>query len=111
MAWFRREPAPDRAPALIDICVDIADRLREVDPALWQRMHRLLADAGVHAVLPDGEPFDPERFDAIGRADTSDERLQLTVASTEFAGYVDGDRVVRRPQVVVYRTEAVHADD
>jgi molecular chaperone GrpE (heat shock protein) len=92
---------------LLAICIDIADRIQDVDSALWQRMHRLLNEVGVRAVVPDGEPFDEKRFDAVGRADTADETLQLTVQSTQFCGYLDGERVLRKPRVIVYRTEEV----
>jgi len=106
----RRQKQDGDRDALLDICIDIADRVRDVDTALWQRIHRRLGEVGVHAVVPDGEPFDGDRFDPVGRADTADRHRQLTVAHTEFCGYVDGERVLRRPRVIVYRTEEVLGD-
>lgn len=110
---MRRSRRPQQVgdrDALVSICMDIADRRQDVDSGLWQRMHRLLGEVGVRAVVPDGEPFDEKLFEAVGRADTTDETLQLTVQSTRFCGYVDGHRLLRKPQVIVYRTEEVLRD-
>ncbi|MFC0863377.1 nucleotide exchange factor GrpE [Sphaerimonospora cavernae] len=101
------EPAaqPARDGELIGICIDIANRLRDDNPALWERLNERLAKVGVDAVVPDGEPFDPEVYDAVDRQPTDDPARHLTVASTLFAGYSDRGTWVRRPEVIVYVNE------
>ncbi|WFE29282.1 nucleotide exchange factor GrpE [Solwaraspora sp. WMMD791] len=89
---------------LVRICIDLADRLRDQEPALWQRLTDRLSDAGVQTVLADGERFDPQVHEAVGQVPTDDPAAHLLVASTEFAGYRDGGAWLRRPEVVVYRT-------
>lgn len=96
---------PARDEELIGISIDIAHRLRDANPALWERLNERLAKVGVEVVVPDGEPFDPEAYDAVDRQPTDDPARHLTVASTLFAGYRDHGRWVCRPEVVVYVTE------
>lgn len=100
-----REPEADTERVrLVEVCIDLGDRLRDANPALWNRLQRGLAEVGVESILPDGERFDPERHEAVG-AESTDDPSRNQVVSTEFAGYADHGRVVRRPKVVVYRVE------
>jgi len=99
------EPPPARDVTFIQICVDIADRLRDAKPALWERLNEQLTKAGVDVVIPDGGPFDPEEHDSVGRQPTDDPALHLTVAETMFAGYRDRGTWLRRPEVIVYVKE------
>ncbi len=105
-----REPAAERA-ALIELCIDLADRLRETSPALRARLHRGLAEVGVHPLEPDGAPFDRTRHDAVDREPTTDPARNRTVASTELTGYLDRGRVLRRPGVVVHALEVQEVTD
>ncbi|MCK9931770.1 nucleotide exchange factor GrpE [Frankia sp. Mgl5] len=91
--------------ALVGACIELSDRLRDANPALWRRLCRGLAVVGVDAVVVDGQRFDPEVHDAVGREITTDAARHLTVASTEFCGFTDRGRLLRRPEVVVYRME------
>ncbi|OHV21303.1 nucleotide exchange factor GrpE [Parafrankia soli] len=91
--------------ALVGACIELSDRLRDANPALWRRLCRGLAVVGVEAVVVDGQRFDPEAHDAVGREITTDTARHLTVASTEFCGFTDRGRLLRRPEVVVYRME------
>jgi len=108
-SWHGAEP--DRSTAerqvLVQWCIDIADRLQEREPALAARLQRGLAAVGVNARRPDGEPFDGTLFDAVGCESTCRAEKDRTVARTHLVGYTDGDTVLRRPEVVVYRLEAV----
>lgn len=97
------DPAALDRDRLVAICLDLADRLRDVDPALWSRLHRQLEDVGVVAVVPDGMPVDDAEVDVVGREDTDAADRDGLVARTEFCGYRDRGRLVRRPQVVVAR--------
>jgi GrpE len=87
---------------LIGACIDVGDRLRTVSPALWQKLERALADAGIEPVEADGEPFDPDRHDAVGSEPTTDPAQDLRVV-TDLPGYTDHGAPLRRPQVVVHR--------
>ena len=102
--------ATERA-ALVELCVDLADRLRTTGPGLRARLHRGLADVGVVAVEPDGLPFDGAHHDAVDREATTDPARDRTVASTERTGYLDHGRVLRRPEVVVYALRAETGED
>ena len=97
-------PSTERA-ALVELCIDLADRLRTDGPGLRARLHRGLADVGVVPVEPDGLPFDGAHHDAVDREPTPDPARDRTVASTERTGYLDHGRVLRRPEVVVYALE------
>ncbi|GLZ44911.1 hypothetical protein Acsp06_10960 [Actinomycetospora sp. NBRC 106375] len=98
-------PATDRT-VLVDLCIDLADRLRDTGPGLRARLHRGLAEVGVLPIEPDGRPFDRAEHDAVDREPTADPARDRTVASTERTGYLDHGRVLRRPEVVVYALES-----
>ncbi|GAA4255938.1 nucleotide exchange factor GrpE [Dactylosporangium darangshiense] len=116
-AWWRQmrrgrgetPPDPER-DLLVAAMIDIGDRLRDRDPALWKRLNRHLGEVGVECVIVDGQPYDERLHDAVGREPTADPDLQKTVASTERAGYVDRGRVLRLPEVMVFRTEGIGDD-
>lgn len=97
-------PAAERA-ALVELCIDLADRLRTENPALHGRLRRGLAAAGVTAVEPDGEAFDRHHHDAVDVEPAPSADRDRIVASTERLGFVDRGAVVRRPEVVVYAWE------
>jgi hypothetical protein len=100
------EPADDAdRDVLVQACIELSDRLRDANPALWRRLCRGLAAIGVETVVVDGQRFDPETHDAVGREPTAEPDQHLTVASTEFCGFTDRGRLLRRPEVVVYRME------
>lgn len=100
------EPADDAdRDVLVQACIELSDRLRDANPALWRRLCRGLAAIGVETVVVDGQRFDPEAHDAVGREPTAEPDRHLTVASTEFCGFTDRGRLLRRPEVVVYRME------
>ncbi|MEJ2888563.1 nucleotide exchange factor GrpE [Actinomycetospora aeridis] len=98
-------PATDRA-VLVELCIDLADRLRTTAPGLRARVHRGLADVGVVAIEPDGQPFDGTHHDAVDREPTTEPARDRTVASTERAGYLDHGLLLRRPEVVVYALQS-----
>jgi hypothetical protein len=111
-------PAPDLAPAtatdwaraerarLVASCADLADRLREHQPALYTMLTRDLAAVGITVELADGELFDAGRYNPVGTEPTSDPAADLRVAATVRLGYADHGSIVRTPDVIVYRTTA-----
>jgi molecular chaperone GrpE len=70
--------------------------------AVLQQMEATLERLGVTKVGAVGEPFDPERHEAVGVV-TSDEVPDRTIVEVARSGYAIGDRVLRPAQVVVAR--------
>jgi molecular chaperone GrpE len=90
--------------ALVDACIIVADQ--SGSEMLREHVTEALEVAGVQAIRADGERFDQERHRAVGRVPTEDASRHGVVASTQLEGYADGDDVIRKPEVLVYR----HAD-
>jgi hypothetical protein len=108
----RVDPAVTRAAQerdrLVRACIDVSDRLQDTDRGLWRRLNAELADVGVEVVAPsEGDPFDPNLQEATGSEPTTDPGRHMTVASTEFTGFTDHGKVLRRPAVVVFRADQV----
>ncbi len=72
---------------------------------LLQQMETLLQRYGLSRVGTVGEPFDPERHDAIGVRET-DELPDRAIADVARSGWALGDRVLRPAQVLVARHPA-----
>ena len=94
--------ATERA-RLVASCADLADRLRERQPALYTVLTRDLEQVGVTVQLAEGEPFDAQRHNPVGTEPTADPAANLRVAATVRLGYRDHGAVVRVPDVIVYR--------
>jgi molecular chaperone GrpE len=94
--------------------VDTVERAVRMDPdrsmaeglhAVLDQINGVLARQGVERIGRPGEPFDPERHDAIGVRET-DEADDRTVLDVARAGYARGGRVLRPAQVTVSRRPA-----
>jgi molecular chaperone GrpE len=72
--------------------------------AVLEQMEAILARNGVTRFGAPGEPFDPQRHDAIAVRE-SDEVPDRTVLGIERSGFALGDRVLRPAQVVVSRRD------
>lgn len=90
---------------LVGACVDLADRLRDRQPALLAALTRDLAAIGVTLRIADSEPFDAAVHNAVGTEPASDPGQHLLVAQTTRLGYLDHGVQVRVPDVIVYRWE------
>jgi hypothetical protein len=88
---------------LVASCADLADRLRDRQPALYAKLTRDLAAVGVTVETADGERFDAERHNPVGTEPTAEPTDDLRVATTVRVGYSDHGVVVRSPDVIVYR--------
>jgi molecular chaperone GrpE len=99
------ESTAERA-RLVASCADLADRLRDHQPALYMVLTRDLAAVGVTMEAADGEPFDERRHNPVGTEPTSDPAADLRVAATVRLGYLDHGSVVRTPDVIVYKAAA-----
>jgi molecular chaperone GrpE len=67
-----------------------------------EQVEVVLAREGVDRVGAPGDPFDPERHEAIA-VQPSDELPDGTVLAVERSGFALGDRLIRPAQVVVAR--------
>jgi hypothetical protein len=92
-----------RREDLVDSCVRYRDQLAERDPALAAHLLGALAQAGVTEMVADGEAFDPHRHQSMDVQDTPYAYLRDVVAATTRPGYLDNGRVLRLPEVIVYR--------
>jgi molecular chaperone GrpE len=93
--------------------VDSVERALRMEPtnplfeglrAVLEQMEAILARHGVERVGEVGEPFDPERHEAIG-VQPSHEVPDGTVLEIARSGFRAGDRVLRPAEVVVSRRE------
>jgi molecular chaperone GrpE len=70
--------------------------------AVLEQMEAILARRGVQRIGAPGEPFDPERHEAVGVSENADVPDQ-TVLDVARSGFTLGDRVLRPAQVIVSR--------
>jgi molecular chaperone GrpE len=96
--WLEAVDAVDRA-LVMEPENPMAEGLRQV----LEQMESILARQGVQRVGRSGEPFDPERHEAVGIRET-DEVPDRTVLDVARSGYAIGDRVVRPAEVIVSRS-------
>jgi molecular chaperone GrpE len=97
-AWLEVVDSVERALALEPVH---ADDLR----AFLEQMQAILARQGATRIGQAGEPFDPERHEAVAVVPDPD-RPAGTVAEVARSGYAIGDRVVRPAQVAVAQPPA-----
>jgi molecular chaperone GrpE len=89
--------------------LDSVERAIAMDPALAEglqvvlsQMEAILARHGVHRFGEPGEPFDPERHEAVA-VRTSDEVPDRTVLQVMRSGYSLDGRILRPAEVAVAR--------
>ena len=82
------------------------ESLREGIGLVARKFSKAFADAGVEAVNPTGERFDPTLHDALMMTPTEDPELDELVSQVVLAGYRLGERLLRPARVTVYRYEA-----
>jgi molecular chaperone GrpE len=101
--WLEAVDSVERAVRL-DSEGPCAEGLR----AVLEQMDAVLARQGAQRIGSAGDPFDPERHEAVA-VQPSAELPDRTILSVERSGFALGDRVIRPAQVVVARTpEHVH---
>jgi molecular chaperone GrpE len=61
---------------------------------ILRKLNKILEDYNVTVIDPTGEPFDPNRHEAIGMEDSSDMAAGHVTATVQ-KGYVLGDRILR----------------
>jgi molecular chaperone GrpE len=105
----------DRSEALLRDWLEVVDsveravRMEQTESTLFQglravleQMESILQRHGVTRLGAVGEPFDPERHEAIGVRE-SDEVPDRTIVEIARSGFALGDRVLRPAQVTVSR--------
>jgi molecular chaperone GrpE len=108
-----RRVAEEREATLRDWleAVDSVERAMRMHPSeavvegmrvVLDQMEAILARQGVQRLGEVGEPFDPQRHEAVAVAET-DAVPDRSVAEVVRSGFMQGDRVVRPAQVVVAR--------
>jgi hypothetical protein len=88
--------------ALATMCIQLADVVRD-NPAQFAQIQQGLARAGYQLVDPTGLRFDSQRHEGLQTRPTTDPALDMIIAATARFGYHRNDRIVRLPEVVVYR--------
>lgn len=102
---------------LIDVLDDL-DRVTSLDPEaatveavlegvtmVERKMHRLLRDAGLEELDPEGEDFDPNLMEAMARAPAEAQEDDETVAQVLQKGFRFGGHLVRPARVSVRKFE------
>jgi molecular chaperone GrpE len=104
-----RRVREEREAVLLDWlqAVDSVERALRMAPdaeglrAVLEQMESILARQGVARAGAPGEPFDPERHEAIDVREGGGQRP--TIADVARSGYTISDRVLRPAQVIVTR--------
>jgi molecular chaperone GrpE (heat shock protein) len=75
--------------------------------AIADELAEIIARTGVERMpVDEGDPFDPARHRPAGTHDVDDAELDGTVLTVHRAGFVRGEKVVRRAEVIVARVAA-----
>ena len=99
--WLEAVDSVDRALAQIAPAHPAAPGLR----AVLEQLEAILDRQGVNRVGAVGEPFDPERHEAVGVRETA-ETPDRTVAEIARSGFARAGQVLRPAQVIVARAPA-----
>jgi molecular chaperone GrpE len=92
--------------------LDAIDRAREAGEleggfkAVAEQLERAVASAGLTKFAEPGDPFDPNRHDALSHLGEDPAFDVTTIKMVAKAGYAIGDRVVRAAQVLVVEPAA-----
>jgi molecular chaperone GrpE len=75
--------------------------------AIADELAEIIARTGVERMpVDEGDPFDPARHRPAGTCDVGDTELDGTVVTVQRTGFVRGEKVVRRAEVIVARMAA-----
>lgn len=79
------------------------EALEEGVELVERKLTKVLSDAGMEAIDPAGEPFDPNVHEALLRTPTDDPRKDELVDQVLLTGYRFGDRLLRPARVSVLK--------
>lgn len=89
-----------------------ANAIRQGVQMIWQQCEDFLRSQGVEAVPTVGQPFDPEKHEALSTAPATDEIPDNTILAEISPGYLIHGHLLRAAQVVVARApEAASSTD
>jgi molecular chaperone GrpE len=75
--------------------------------AIADELAEIIARTGVERMpVEEGDPFDPARHRPAGTRATGDAELDSTIVTVQRAGFIRGDKVVRRAEVIIARATA-----
>ncbi len=102
-------PSPSKTDGLEQLIEAVIAARDLVAPSsvMAQRLGAALAQGGVAELAPVGQAFDPARHHAVQVTPTSDPSNADRIAEVQRIGYSDAHHLIRPPEVVVYRLEAV----
>ena len=80
----------------------VAELLPSMPEALVWQAEKALAEVGVRAIVPDGEPFDAAAHHIVGTEPVPRAAGKNIVARTVRPGYADDEKILVYPKVVVY---------
>jgi molecular chaperone GrpE len=98
--WLEAVDSVERALRMEEPGTPLFDGLR----AVLDQMETILGRQGVERIAAAGEPFDPERHEAVAVRET-DDVPDRTVIDVARSGFTRGDSVLRPAQVLVSRGE------
>ena len=90
----------ERALVSIHDAEDKNSMLEGID-LIYAKFASFLQQHGIKEVKAVGEPFDPERFEAVTTIPVDDKSLSGTVVDCIQKGYMLNDKVLRFPKVIV----------
>lgn len=95
---LERVSAQDPEAATVESVIEGVDLVEK-------KLRRALEEAGVEALEPEGEPFDPGTMEAMLSVPADDPDQDETVARVLQKGYLFKDHLVRPARVSVYKDE------
>jgi hypothetical protein len=84
-------------------CMELADLVSS--PSLAHKVLEALRRAGYDSIDPVGDVFYPQQHRAVETRPTSDSAQHNRIAAIERRGYLGHGRVVRVPEVAVFRLQ------
>lgn len=99
-----RDRAVEQRALLVQTIIDVGDQVSS--EAVRAQLAESLQRVGVVPQRVDaGTPFDPHRHRGVQAVPAANPAANGTVAACDRPGWVDGERTIRLPEVVVYRWE------
>ena len=89
-----------RAAKQMETATDV-QAVREGVSLISSKMKNILEQRGLQAMTSIGEPFDPERHEAVTEIEVTDENMKGKVVDEIETGYMLADKIIRHAKVVV----------
>ena len=97
------QPAPSPSDSTARVLVQgVADLVPDLPEAISWQVSRVLRDAGIDEITPDGAPFDPASHHVVGLLAAPEPGLVDTVARTVRPGYALHGKTLVPPRVALF---------